>query len=259
MLSNRDFIKFENLNEFSKNTNFLLKMRQVSDPIINDSDNDSIFTSIIDIRRLRKFHLDFFNRIFENIKDSIYELLYNEEHDIKYQTLILIKELFSQENQYYDDIGDWVIDILPILLEINVCNDEFFEISKQALLNISENMLISETIETFLEEIIESHDFEVKKLAYFYLMQNLDNFIVYNLENCVYWDCCLMILGGMYNLQGEIGKFAKNIIMFVREKIGLKEFNNIVDKDLDPSVKDLVICIINEISDKNEKKNFRNI
>lgn len=243
----KNFIKYEDLLEFSENTNFIIKLREVSDPIINKEIKQSILNALIDLRRLQKYHYDFFNKIFQNIFYHIPHLLNSSELDIILESMSLLKELFVAHPYYYEDIGEWIKELLPHLLQIYYTKKDHSQLAKEIILNIVHNIIYAETLESFLEELRNCQDGESAKSTFDFLIQAIENFDQVNLEHNIYWDSLIELITDIYNLKGEKGKFAKKIINLIRDKIGRYQFKGICEKFLSEELKDLMICIMSEI------------
>ena len=239
-------LKYEDLLPFSKSTNFLMKMREVSDPIINKDTKQSILNAIIDLRRLNKYHYDFFNKIFENIFTHVLLLLFSNDNENFNEIVNLLKEIFEGHTYFHDDIGDWITKLLPKLFSFYKLKNEYFESTKEIISIIIKNILTSETVETLLDELKNCNDDELTNSIFNYLMQCLECFDQEKLDLCLFWDNCLALILGNYKLKGQKGNYAKKIINFFLDKIGRNQFLDICQESMNEETYDLIKIIIDE-------------
>jgi hypothetical protein len=247
-MNQTSFTKFEDLKPFENNQNFLLKLREVSDPIIEDQySNESKSKALNDLRRLHKFHCSFFNQIFDNIIKDFRYILRSNELDLVGEALTLLYEVFDHHITYHQDIGDWVKKLVPELLDVLLDNTEFNDLIQKTLLNITKYLIIPETIEIFLEEIYDSKSEGLMQNAFNYLMHSIDTFSTTDLENNLYWDRCMDLICDIYHDGGERKNFITKAVIFIREKLGRGKLSQITDNYLKPELKDKVVCVLNEI------------
>ena len=109
-------LKFEEIEPFNSNTNFYNILIQTSNAIIESTDISEIIYNITQLRRMRKYIVNFFEITFNNLYDKFTRLIINENDDVSYEALILIEEVFS-----FYEINTlmiyWFDDIFPAIID----------------------------------------------------------------------------------------------------------------------------------------------
>lgn len=227
-------VTHDSLSPFHGNTNFLELMREISEPIIENKSETYKLQSVSYLRRLRKHHYQYFNKVFDNISTAFLKMikLENINEELLIECLKLIREVFSGDTTHLsNDMGDWLRLYVPIVLRFSI-RQNTNTIAHDILNNIANNMLFSETLEAFIDEIITSEKEEIMDFAANYLRKNLENFDEITIENSVYWDTCLSKLVEMYENRSEKWRnFVRNLILYVSNKLGQGRFEEIINEN----------------------------
>ena len=241
---------FDQLNEFPKSTNFIQIMREVSDPIINNKSDEEKLNSVIDLRRLRKFHLEFFNKIFSNLYEKLLPLIQTVKNneELTNAVLQLLKEVFNCNEKFYYEISDWVRTFVPVLLVL-ATNPSHGKLANEILMNIVNCMFYSEIIQSFLDEILRNESEEINNIAINYLFKNLEAFDLKVMIEFIYWDICLEIITEIIAKKSEIGN---KIISFFTERLGYEAFEKIVDENAEAEVHEKIVRIIGHVKNNTE-------
>jgi len=226
-------VTFESLCPFHGNTNFLELMREISEPIIENKSDTSKLKSVLDLRRLRKHHNFYFNKVFDNISNAFLKMIKFESinDELLIECLKLIRDVFSGDNNNLTtDMGDWVRLYVPIVLKFST-RHHTSPIAQEILNNIADFMLFSETLEAFIDEIIYSENEEIMDFAANFMMKNLENFDEITIENSVYWDTCLTKLLDVYEKRSEKWQnFVRRLLLYVSHKLGQTRFEEIINE-----------------------------
>jgi hypothetical protein len=227
-------VTFESLSPFYGNTNFLELMREISEPIIENKSDTSKLKSVLDLRRLRKHHYYYFNKVFDNISNAFLKMIKLEpiNDELLIECLKLIRDVFSGDNDHIStDMGDWLRLYVPIILKFSI-GQHTKSIAYEILNNITNFMLFPETIEAFIDEIIFSENEEKMDFAANFVMKNLENFDEITIENSVYWDTCLTKLVEVYERRSEKWQiFVRRVFLFVSHKLGQTRFEEIMKEN----------------------------
>ncbi len=242
-------IKYEELKPFLENTNFLEKMRKVSNPIVNENDDEeSKLDALLDLRRLHKFYYDFFLKIFDNILYGIKDVLRTKNLELQYEALSLLKEVFDHHKYYATDIGDWVQKLLPRLLDIYLDKNEHYDITNQIILNITHYLLYPETIETFLEEINDSRDQDLSNAAFTFLMLSLESLNTFDLQETMYWSKLIELLYDIFKSGNGKAIYAQKTLNFIMNKLGKTKLDEILNIHSTPKMKITFVDMVKEIT-----------
>jgi hypothetical protein len=150
---------FDNLNSYPKDQDFL---RLVIDTLagIQESQNPSEqINLVIELRRMRKYNLIFFENIFNNIACHFDRYIRNENLGVTLEALTLCCEIFSYY-KYDGPLRAWMFSLVPAVIEQTTCktSEQVKLTAITAIANLSENMFFPETVETLLDIILESEN-----------------------------------------------------------------------------------------------------
>lgn len=251
----------EDLKTFMPNTNFLQKMRDVSNPFLDSNDDltdENVIIALIDLRRLHKHHYDFFILIFENIHYDFKDILSSKNIDVLQEALTLLKEMFNYQTKLSPFISDWARKYIPILLDLYLDNSEIRSYTYQVLYNISRHIICNEVIETYSEEIYSSKDSKLTDLAFKFLKLCLDSCNNYDIDNYIPWVKFIEILYDLYTSEGEKAEFPPILINSIKRKIKKSELDLIIEKHKISSMENKYYSFFKEMIEMEDDDNKNN-
>lgn len=240
------FVSFDNLHPFDVETNFLQILRETSNPIINKEDLKSQMNSILTMRRLRKFHFEFFKLIFSNLTKSLGEAIINSDDEQYLNSIFgLLFEIFSGDDYINsEEFSVWIKELIPKIVQAYISKRK--ENMKNILSFICSNIFLSDLMETLLNILLTGPK-EYINFTYDLLMKHIECYDVISLENMVYWDACLELISELYNLNDEYSKIAKDMLIALKEKLGSDCLKNIIS-NLKEESRDLYQCMLSEMN-----------
>ena len=172
-----------NLSEFSKKEEFisyeeltpipidhhLNLLRSISKEIISESNNKQLYESINSLRRLKKFNINFFNFLFDNLYKRFVKLLSSRENKISLISFVLLNEIFiDHENTFLEN---WVMTLLPKLIKQCVIR-KYLTVNYNLYENIANNFNSPETL-MFLFKQLSSGSMILSNSCYYILRKML--------------------------------------------------------------------------------------
>lgn len=222
---NSCFPSFDSITDYPPSTNYLNVLREVSNNAIEVSDQKTMLETITELRRMRKYQNDFFEKTFDNILSRFINayIKSQDENDINNMVLpaalSFLREIFSECVFEFDET--WIERIYYVIERFFFSPNETIKtISRETAQLLAINMQFPITFELFFDSIME--DSQEKKQFIFNLFQlafkTIDN------TNLIYrYDWNEILLGFGFNKE-SIGtmKFetVKKVMEEFRKKVG---------------------------------------
>lgn len=226
--SEKKVFTFKELIPIPDNANILAVMRDINNTLNEQEDSKSLFDAITNLRQFNKYNSYLFSEIFNLIYTKfLYIFSSSSDHEISLNSIYLVKEIFSNFEEY---IQDWIKDLIQIVLSKAFSDDDLL-VKEQAVLalqNVADKMHFQESIDILIEYIYLDEGYsEICFQLLYALIKKFDQILLENLEN---WDSTFMELTEMY--MSDIKKhvnYAKEIMICIYEKIGKSRFGEFIN------------------------------
>jgi hypothetical protein len=163
--------KFEDLLPYDSKQNYLKLMRDISTGIIECNEPRDQVLMINELRRMRKYHMDLFEKTFSNIlKCFVDNCLQSSNGFVLGISIKLVSEIFSYYDFDFIDNGSyWIPTLLEQVLQHAICNDDCIrKLACEALDNLANNMVYQQTIESLITNMNDESD-DIAQVASEYL------------------------------------------------------------------------------------------
>jgi hypothetical protein len=251
-----EYLRFEDLTNFEKNTDFNKLAELIISTLSNLNSNwMNHFNSIVELRRLRKFHQDKFPLVFHKIFNIFPEYLNSIRSNIAKGSMILVTEIFSFYE--FDYVSDWIRCLLPVILLKSSSDKKFLrEEAMKALANAGGNMFYFETIEVLIEESGNKSTI-ISDNASNTLVSLISIIDEVNLENVGDWNILFQKLCDLYNLKRETYvKKTHKFITSINEKLGDQLFLKLVNSCKNDNVRNNIEKIVTETKQSRKKSDL---
>jgi hypothetical protein len=152
---------YSNLNTYSLNDDFLKLVINTLAGIQESKSTSEQAFHVVELRRIRKFDLNFFENIFNNIASHFERYIRHEDPTVAVESLTLCCEIFSYY-KFEGPLREWMCYLIPAVIDqtTNKTQHKVKLTAVAAIANLSENMFYPETVETLLDIILESENEE---------------------------------------------------------------------------------------------------
>ena len=179
---NSYFESYDKLEKYPSNINYVSLLREVSNGATTLGDTNKLISTITELRRMRKYHKELFEKTFDNIISRFITVYFKSSNDNTHNNHVLlagisfVNELFSEFQFEFDE--SW-IEKLYFAIEQFFCSKDNIikQLSREAANNLSINMHFTTTFTVFIESLDDCNE-ELAKFIYdlFILcFNNIDN------------------------------------------------------------------------------------
>ncbi len=262
-MKSSDFLRNENFQNYDDLTsinivNPLILVRDISDAIIAENNNNNkLYWSINDLRRLKKYEKGFFNYIFHNLFKYFIKLLSYPDNNISLISFVLICEIFiDQQNQFAEN---WVSTLLPKLISQCVLK-KYLEDLK--LFNYVANNVFSQETLICLFDNLSNKSMLLSNTSYYLLCNFIkENFDALHLFYSGDWNYYFKQLINLYEMKIKFySNKVLNIIKLLKEALGEELCIEIIGNlELEYEEIELIISLYDQIKSskkREKKKNF---
>lgn len=261
-MNTSDFIRkeeFQNYDDLTPITllNPIYLIRNISESIIEENlDKTVLFSSINDLRRLKKYEKGFFNFLFNNLYKQFIKLLSYQDHKISVISFVLISEIFLDEENPFSE--NWVSTLLPKL--IRQCVIKNYLVDCKLFDSLANNIFSQETLICLFDNL-SNKSMMLCNTSYYILCNMIkDNVDALHLFYSGNWNYYFKQLITVYKTKRNFYlQKVINIIRLLKEALGEELWIEIIQNlELEYEEIEIILQIYDQIklSKSKEKKNF---
>lgn len=206
---------------FPKNSDFLNLLRNTHSALIDSKDPQVIINGINNLRRLLKFHREFFITLFENLYDRIRPLIQNQNEEIVIHVFTFIEELL-REPWVEPGCDNWIEYFIHyILLFSTYDNLTIKNLALKCLEHIGKRAFYESTIIELLKGMQNKNN-EISLNASTTLHSLLTNCDKHYLINGFDWNNLMSDIFSMYT-DSKFRKLGEGLLKTMKSQIFSKE------------------------------------
>lgn len=226
--------------------NYVSLLRRLTSPFVDSSSSKELkLQALKDLRDLHNSQYELFSRVFGNVVSKIAQLMDDESNskELIDEGLLLINEVLTKYPVYCIDLQEvWLKIFIPRLLNLALFHQYCIR-STNVLTHLVDNMICSETVESFMDVIIESKNDEVREFAGACLIKSIENFDLMQLENLIDWEVCLVKLARISQLNdGKFKDISLNCVAYISRTLEMTNYTNLIKRLI--SDKEAIECLI---------------